>query len=71
MLITLYNIRELAVAFERVYFEEMKEGEQRNVFGAMAELVGQAIVLGEHFQGLEYPKGLEYEKVKNKEATER
>ncbi len=53
LVVMLYNIRELAFAFERVYFDEMKEGQQENVFGAMVELVGQAVVLAEHFQALE------------------
>jgi len=50
LLITLYNVRELAVAFERVYFDEMEKGQQSNVFGAMSELVGQAILLAQHLQ---------------------
>ncbi len=50
LLITLYNVRELAVAFERMYFDEMEKGQQSNVFGAMSELVGQAILLAQHLQ---------------------
>ncbi|MGH8580061.1 MAG: hypothetical protein ACREVK_08060 [Gammaproteobacteria bacterium] len=63
LMLILYNIRELAFAFERVYFDEMKEGQQENVFGALAELVGQAIVLAEHFQM--------QEQANKKEGTER